>query len=97
MIHRIKSRRGSLVASLQLTAFLGACATLDGVTTTLVTDKCVEHVIAGRGAPAVVFENGLGGLYMQLHARRYPHEVAGLVPVASTHPEQMKGAGAREN
>lgn len=61
MIHRITSRRGGLGACLLLTAMLGACATLDGVTTTLVAEKRVEHVIAGRGAPAVVFENGLGG------------------------------------
>lgn len=143
---------------------LGACATVEGVTTSIVAERRVEHVIAGQGAPAVVFENGLGGrlewwakvlpevaketrvfaydrpgtgasdvastprdgdhvveelrqtlretgiappyvlvghslggLYMQLYARRHPSEVAGLVLVDSTHPEQLKGAGAREN
>lgn len=40
---------------------LSACATLDVVTTAVVAEKRVEHVIAGRGAPPVVFENGLGG------------------------------------
>lgn len=149
-----------LVASL----YVSACATIEGVNTSVLAEKRVQYVIAGHGAPAVVLENGLGGrlewwakvfpevaketqvfaynrpgtgasdnvstprdgdhiveelrqnlrqtgiappyvlvghslggLYMQLYARRYPNEVAGLVLVDSTHPEQMKGAGAREN
>jgi pimeloyl-ACP methyl ester carboxylesterase len=32
---------------------------------------------------------------MQLFARQYPGEVAALVLVDSTHPEQLKGAGDR--
>ncbi len=47
--------------------------------------------------PYVLVGHSLGGLYMQLYARRYPQEVAGLVLVDSTHPEQFKGAGAPEN
>ena len=47
--------------------------------------------------PYVLVGHSLGGLYMQLFARRYPDEVAALVLVDSTHPEQFKGAGAREN
>jgi pimeloyl-ACP methyl ester carboxylesterase len=47
--------------------------------------------------PYVLVGHSLGGLYMQLFARAYPSEVAGLVLVDATHPEQMKGAGAREN
>jgi hypothetical protein len=38
----------------------------------------------------------LGGLYMQLDARQYPDELAGLVPVDSTHPQQMQGSGAMD-
>ena len=41
--------------------------------------------------------HSLGGLYMQLFARRYPQEVAALVLVDSTHPQQFSGAGAPEN
>lgn len=51
----------------------------------------------GIAPPYVLVGHSLGGLYMQFYARRYPGEVAGLVLVDSTHPEQMKGAGAREN
>lgn len=51
----------------------------------------------GLAPPYVLVGHSLGGLYMQLYARRYPQEVAGLVLVDSTHPEQLKGAGALEN
>ena len=43
--------------------------------------------------PYVLVGHSLGGLYMQLYARQYPAEVAALVLVDSTHPEQMRGAG----
>lgn len=43
--------------------------------------------------PYVLVGHSLGGLYMQLFARQYPDEVAGLVLVDSTHPTQMEGAG----
>ncbi len=153
---------GAPIAGLLLA--LGGCTTWEGVTTSPLAGKAVEHVVAGSGRPAVVFENGLGGrlqwwakvlpavarestafaynrpgtgasaeastprdgdtiveelrldlralgieppyvlvghslggLYMQLYGRRYPQEVAGLVLVDSTHPEQMKGAGSKEN
>jgi len=143
---------------------LSGCASISGVTTSSLDCRQVEHVVAGHGTPAVVFENGLGGrlqwwaevlpavaqettvfaynragtgssteastprdgntiieelrrnlrdtgiappyvlvghslggLYMQFYARRYPQEIAGLVLVDSTHPEQLKGAGAKEN
>jgi pimeloyl-ACP methyl ester carboxylesterase len=46
--------------------------------------------------PYVLVGHSLGGLYMQLFARRYPDEVAGLVLVDSTHPTQMEGAGRIE-
>jgi len=47
--------------------------------------------------PYVLVGHSLGGLYFQLYARRHPDEVAALVLVDSTHPEQFNGAGAREN
>lgn len=47
--------------------------------------------------PYVLVGHSLGGLYMQLFARRYPDEVSALVLVDSTHPEQLKGAGSSEN
>ncbi|MEW5838186.1 MAG: alpha/beta hydrolase [Pseudomonadota bacterium] len=151
-------------ASVFLSLTLASCATVNGVTTSMVDDKAVEYVLTGGGSPTVVFENGLdgrlewwaqvlpeisketqvfaynrpgtgnsaetstprdgdtviqelrkllrekgiappyvlvghslGGLYMQLYARRYPNEVAGLVLVDATHPEQLKGAGSKEN
>lgn len=43
--------------------------------------------------PYVLVGHSLGGLYMQLYARQYPREVAALVLVDATHPEQLKGAG----
>lgn len=51
----------------------------------------------GLNPPYVLVGHSLGGLYMQLFARRYPNEVSALVLVDSTHPAQMKGAGASEN
>ena len=156
--------RASRLALFCLLLPLGACTTMEGVHTLPLAGRDVEYVLAGSGAPAVVFENGLGGrlqwwakvlpdvakvttafaynragtgnsvpaatprdgdtiveelrrnllaaglvppyvlvghslggLYMQLYGRRYPQEVAGLVLVDSTHPEQMKGTGAKEN
>lgn len=47
--------------------------------------------------PYVLVGHSLGGLYMQYFARRYPGEVAALVLVDSTHPEQLRGRGAMEN
>jgi pimeloyl-ACP methyl ester carboxylesterase len=47
--------------------------------------------------PYVLVGHSAGGLYMQLYARRYPSEVAGLVLIDSTHPTQFEGAGALAN
>lgn len=152
-----------IFAALLLPLFLGACTTLPGAATAPVGERAVEFVVAGQGAPVVVFENGLGGtldwwakvwpdavrdttalaynragygkseataqprdgtytvaelrallkarqlpppyvlvghslggLYMQLFARQYPQEVAALVLVDATHPEQLTGAGDPE-
>lgn len=157
--------KSTIFATLVVTTLaLDGCASMDGVTTSVIAERRVEHVAAGSGAPTVVFENGLGGhlewwskvlpdiatqtavfaydrpgigasspattprdgativeelratlrakgiappyllvghssggLYVQLYARRHPDEVAGLVLVDSTHPEQLSGAGAKEN
>lgn len=51
----------------------------------------------GLNPPYVLVGHSLGGLYMQHFARRYPEEVAALVLVDATHPEQMKGKGAYTN
>jgi len=160
-------RRAHAVFRLACAAVLLAvsgCTTVEGVTTTALAGRAVEHVVTGQGRPTVVFENGLGGqlqwwgkvlpevarettvfghnragtgdsaaappprdgahiveelrqtlraaglappyvlvgsslggLYVQLYARRHPEEVAGLVLVDSTHPLQLHGAGALEN
>lgn len=148
------------LAGVLLSLLLGGCATVPGAAIGTVGERKVEYVLAGQGAPVVVFENGLGatldwwakvwpevvaqsqslaynragyghsepspqprdgahvveelrallrarqvtppyvlvghslgGLYMQLFARKYPNEVAALVLVDSTHPDQVKGAG----
>lgn len=52
-----------------------------------------EHI----APPYVLVGHSLGGLYLQLFARRYPLEVAALVLVDPTHPQQFSGAGAPEN
>jgi len=51
----------------------------------------------GLKPPYVLVGHSLGGLYMQLFARRYPEEVTGLVLVDSTHPNQFKGKGSIDN
>ncbi|RIX42048.1 MAG: alpha/beta hydrolase [Rhodocyclales bacterium GT-UBC] len=63
-----------------------------------ITEELRRNLLdAGLAPPYVLVGHSLGGLYMQFYARRYPHEVAGQVLVDSTHPEQLKGAGAKEN
>lgn len=44
--------------------------------------------------PYVLVGHSAGGLYMQLFARIYPQDVAGIVLVDSTHPTQFEGEGA---
>ncbi|PKD42264.1 alpha/beta hydrolase [Methylomonas sp. Kb3] len=51
----------------------------------------------GLTPPYVLVGHSLGGLYMQWYARHHPDEVAALILVDSTHPAQLKGAGAIEN
>jgi len=56
---------------------------------TLLRDK-------GMNPPYALVGHSLGGLYMQLYARRYPEEVSALILVDSTHPRQLDGEGALE-
>lgn len=46
----------------------------------------------GLAPPYVLVGHSLGGLYLQLFARRYPQEVAALLLLDSSHPSQMSGA-----
>ena len=48
----------------------------------------------GIKPPYILVGHSLGGLYMQLFARRHPEEVYALVLVDSTHPRQLEGEGA---
>jgi pimeloyl-ACP methyl ester carboxylesterase len=59
----------------------------------------LRAILRGRhlAPPYVLVGYSAGGLYMQLYARRYPAEVAGLVLVDPTHPLQFEGAGAMKN
>jgi pimeloyl-ACP methyl ester carboxylesterase len=50
----------------------------------------------GMKPPYILVGHSLGGLYMQLYARRYPEEVSALILVDSTHPQQLDGEGALE-
>jgi pimeloyl-ACP methyl ester carboxylesterase len=50
----------------------------------------------GFQPPYILVGHSLGGLYMQLFARRYPEEVNALILVDSTHPQQFDGEGALE-
>jgi pimeloyl-ACP methyl ester carboxylesterase len=64
---------------------------------TIVEDLRATLTSRGIRPPYVLVGHSAGGLYMQLYARRYPAEVAGLVLVDSTHPRQFEGPGAMEN
>ena len=64
---------------------------------TIVSDLRALLKRRGLPPPYVLVGHSAGGLYMQLYARLYPSEVAGLVLVDSTHPTQLEGAGSMEN
>ncbi|WP_020484420.1 alpha/beta fold hydrolase [Methylomonas sp. MK1] len=59
----------------------------------------LRGLLASQGLtpPYVLVGHSLGGLYMQWYARHHPQDVAALILVDSTHPAQLKGAGAIEN
>jgi pimeloyl-ACP methyl ester carboxylesterase len=44
----------------------------------------------GLSPPYILVGHSLGGLYMQLFARRYPQEVSGIVLVDSLYPKVVK-------
>src|SRR5215216_6481063 len=44
---------------------------------------------AGIEGPYVLVGHSYGGLYVRMYAARYPNQVAGLVLVDSSHPEQF--------
>jgi len=48
---------------------------------------------ADEEGPYVLVGHSLAGLYSRIYAERYPEEVAGMVLVDSTHPEQFEGSG----
>jgi pimeloyl-ACP methyl ester carboxylesterase len=54
------------------------------------------HVLlqeARVGGPYVLVGHSLGGLYSRVYAERYPEEVAGMVLVDSSHPDQFERLG----
>ncbi|MDY6857521.1 MAG: alpha/beta hydrolase [Thermodesulfobacteriota bacterium] len=51
----------------------------------------------GLKPPYILVGHSVGGLYMQLFARLYPEDLAGLVLVDSTHPNHFKHKGTIEN
>ena len=48
---------------------------------------------ANEEGPYVLVGHSLAGLYCRVYAERYPEEVAGMVLVDSTHPDQFEGQG----
>lgn len=76
-----------------------------GKSTPALTPRDGSHVVdelrsllrsKGLLPPYILVGHSLGGLYMQLFARRYPDEVSALILVDSTHPQQLEGDGALE-
>ena len=77
-----------------------------GKSTSADTPRDGDHIVEelrvslrnqGLFPPYVLVGHSLGGLYMQLFARKHPQEVTSLILVDSTHPKQLEGAGAMEN
>jgi pimeloyl-ACP methyl ester carboxylesterase len=56
----------------------------------------LQHLLVNAHLPGpyVLVGHSLGGLFMQMFACRYPHEIAGMVLVDSTHPQQAKRLAA---
>jgi pimeloyl-ACP methyl ester carboxylesterase len=48
---------------------------------------------ADEEGPYVLVGHSLAGLYSRIYAERYPEEVAGMVLVDSSHPDQFEGSG----
>ena len=51
---------------------------------------------ADEEGPFVLVGHSLAGLYSRIYADRYPEEVAGMVLVDSSHPDQFEGSGAAQ-
>jgi pimeloyl-ACP methyl ester carboxylesterase len=51
---------------------------------------------ADEEGPYVFAGHSLAGLYSRIYAERYPEEVAGMVLVDSSHPDQFEGSGAAQ-
>ena len=77
-----------------------------GNSTSVLGERDGEHIVEELRAllkhnkvepPYKLVGHSLGGLYMQYYARKYPEEVAGMVLVDSTHPNQFNGNGDPEN
>jgi pimeloyl-ACP methyl ester carboxylesterase len=49
---------------------------------------------ADEEGPYVLVGHSVAGLYSRIYAVRYPEEVAGIVLVDSSHPNQFEGSGA---
>jgi pimeloyl-ACP methyl ester carboxylesterase len=47
---------------------------------------------ADEEGPYILVGHSLAGLYSRIYAERYPEEVAGMVLVDSTHPDQFEGS-----
>jgi pimeloyl-ACP methyl ester carboxylesterase len=54
------------------------------------TDLHTLLVNAGESAPYVLAGHSIGGLYVRAFAHRWPEEVAGLVLVDASHPDQWE-------
>lgn len=60
----------------------------DGTTIVEELRQVLKH--KGLAPPYVLVGHSLGGLYMQLFARRYPDDVAGIVLVDALYPRMVK-------
>jgi len=56
---------------------------------TIVSELRAELQGRGIAPPYILVAHSLGGLYAQYYARNFPGEVAGLVLVDTTHPDQL--------
>jgi pimeloyl-ACP methyl ester carboxylesterase len=52
---------------------------------------------AGLAPPYVLVAHSLGGLYANLFARLYPGEIAGVLLLEATHPEDQEGLKKHED
>lgn len=73
----------------------GKSGPLEGDPTGASVVEDLRHLLAERNLPPpyVLVGHSLGGLYVQLYAKEYPNEVAGVVLVDATtwnHEEQMR-------